>query len=155
MVPALTLLRRNTSPMETSMHPQDIRKVKALVWFWLNRHPAEIAFVSPTELGSTEFGELGEEMAKDMLIQASNNWNIGEGASARIMCFQDPDRWHDINKVVFEWVAGLGKGKVFPVISYLRAVKGEPIDRWKGKNFGLPAPDWSDLVERFRGKGYF
>ena len=60
------------------MHPKYVQKCKALVWYWLNNHPAETTFVSPTEMGASEFGELGEDMTKDMLIQAVNHWNIAD-----------------------------------------------------------------------------
>ncbi|MHA2069440.1 MAG: hypothetical protein ACXAEN_25590 [Candidatus Thorarchaeota archaeon] len=134
------------------MHPSLIRKAKALVWYWLNRHPAEVVFSeSPTEMGSYEFtyGTLELDMNHDMLIQGRTHYNIGTGRSEGVAKYRDPDRWQDISGVITRWYEGLIKCDQWMVYKWLKKVKGEPIDRWAKKYTGLPAPDWSGLIEGF------
>jgi len=138
--------------MENSMHPQDIRKVKALVWYWLNRHPAEV-YRSATEIEDQGFIE--DNIVYDMTVEnARTGWKVGAGVSERYFFYQDPDRWHDINKTIVDWYADLWRVERKFALDYLMKVKGEPIDRWKFKYTKLPAPDWKSLVERFISQGY-
>jgi len=135
------------------MHPNDIRKAKALVWYWLNNHPAEI-YHSPTE--GQEQGFVEDNLPYDMIVQNARKGSmaVGNCVSDRLYTYVDPDRWHGINMVIFGWYADLWDTERKFAFDYLKAVKGEPIDRWKYKYTRLPAPDWKTLVQRFISKGY-
>ena len=134
------------------MHPNYVRQAKALVWYWLNRHPAEV-YHSPTE--GQEQGFVEDNQPYDMLVvNARTGWKVGGGVSDRLYTDRDPDRWHDINRVITEWFDGGSRMDRLQMYEYLRMIKGEPINRWKMKYTGLPAPYWKELVERFWRKGY-
>ncbi len=139
-----------------SYHPQMIRKTKALIFYWLNNHPAEI-YTSCTEIDfQNTYGETEDSPNFNMLVKGGNeNWVLGDGDVNRVMIYQDPDRWHDINKTIISWLEVMIQLERNITIEYFHAVKGEPIDRWKHKYISLPVPDWCSLVGRFISQGYF
>jgi hypothetical protein len=135
--------------MRKRMHPNYVRKAKVLVWFWLNNHPAEVAYPSSWELCPQDSLGQDDNFDYDMLIQAKNNWTIGRGQSERLFAHVDPDQWHDVNKAITGWFGTLPARYQVHVLEYFRAVKGKPLDRWHSKYIGLEAPGWNQLVERF------
>jgi hypothetical protein len=132
-----------------NMHPKYVQKTKALVWYWLNNHPAETFHKSPTELhASGAYGESDESPNFDMTIE-HRGWKLANGESERIMVEVDPDQWHDVNRAINRWYYALEPIDQLKVMAYFKVVKGKPLDQWQMKYTGQVAPKWDGLVERF------
>ena len=124
--------------------PKRIQLTKALVWYWLNRHPAEAPLAE-----TYSFSDYEDYPRQDASVVTEDGWAVSGCAIDTLVCDIDPINWHDVNLVVFDWCADLSGIEKRIVFQYLKAIKGEPIDRWAKKYVGLPAPDWTGLCERF------
>jgi hypothetical protein len=129
----------------------DARKAKALLWFWLNFHPAETYHTSPLEILEDGYSDDPSFYSEqDMLVQAENGFSIGSISAERFFVNVNTDHWHDVNRAVTDWFGGLRPERKESTFRWLEEVKGKPLDRWQPKYTQAESPHWDSLVKAFK-----
>lgn len=114
-----------------SHSPWAVRKVKALLWYWLNFHPAETSMSSP--LGKQEYGMSPEQdfyNLTDASICKEDGWIIGYGSSSEYYVLRSDLEWYDINRCVKLWFLEMDEGQRSTTVNWLTTIKGEPLGKW-------------------------
>lgn len=124
-------------------NPWELRKAKVLLWFWLNFHPAE------AQRGA-EYGLIwsdGDHFDPDMSIVNDREYVIGACSHHEAYVDADPTKWHDVNIAVKLWLKGMSDKNCHLTISWLKNVKGKPIERWHSMYTLSESPQFEGLVE--------
>jgi hypothetical protein len=131
--------------MGVDMTAWDARKAKALLWYWLNFHPAETSH--DTEQGF--IGLDGEMFEPDMNVYDRDNV-VASASHHEAFIDKDSTNWHDVNRAVTDWFGGLRPERKESTFKWLEEVKGKPLDRWQPKYTQAESPHWDSLVKAFK-----
>jgi hypothetical protein len=121
------------------------RKAKVLLWYWLNFHPAETRHGG---VGVT--GVDGDCFDPDMSVIDGATNVIGAVSTGECYVDGDSTNWQDINIAVTMWLKVLGDKKRHLTISWLREMKGKPIEAWHFKYSLSESPLWDALIVAFQ-----
>lgn len=128
-----------------------IRKAKALLWYWLNFHPAETFHTSPLEALEEGYSQDPSFYSEqDLIVKNSREFVIGSCSSERFYIVLDRDSWHDVNKAVERWLCRMTHDKYLATVDWLKEVKGKPLASWHSKYTLAESPSFEGLVDALR-----